>query len=145
MLLFVSHEGQKRLDVVGSNGASDIGNIALQMTKLIEENVVDKGIRSWIMPEFSTTTKSDKVVAAVLMMGAMQKYFSYFVAITCGIPSVTLLGKREDWADLVKKTRQVIPAGQRAGTVCAASPPGTQSFCRVLRQLDSTKALAFWG
>lgn len=40
--LFVSHEGQKRLDMVGSNGASDFGNIALQMTKLIEENVVDK-------------------------------------------------------------------------------------------------------
>jgi hypothetical protein len=36
-------------------------------------------------------------VASMTMMGAMQKYFTYESRTGCGFPSVTLLGKVEDW------------------------------------------------
>lgn len=42
-------------------------------------------------------------MAAALMMGAMQKYFSYGMALMCGIPSVTLLGEREDWEKILDR------------------------------------------
>ena len=64
--------------------------------RLLEENVVDTGLREWIILDFSTTTRDDRVVAGVLMMGTLQKYFSYMFSIVCGIPSVTLLGTEED-------------------------------------------------
>jgi hypothetical protein len=44
---------------------------------LIAKNVVDPELRTWIMPDFSTTEESDSVVAAILMMGALQQYFEY--------------------------------------------------------------------
>lgn len=43
------------------------------MSFQIEKNVVDKELREWIMPAFSTTTEHDVVVASVLLMGVVQK------------------------------------------------------------------------
>ncbi|RJE24910.1 hypothetical protein PHISCL_02742 [Aspergillus sclerotialis] len=59
------------------------------MTEIIEEIVVDPELRTCVMPVFSTTTSSDKVVAADLMMDALQKYFKYEMTLQCGIPSAT--------------------------------------------------------
>ena len=67
------------------------------MGRLLEKNIVDPELREWIIPDFSTTTRDDRVVASVLMMGTLQKYFSYTLSIVCGLPSVTLLGTEEDW------------------------------------------------
>jgi hypothetical protein len=57
---------------------------------MIAKNVIDPELRTWIMPAFSTTMNSDKVVAAILIMGAMQQYFQFKFKLICGIPSVTL-------------------------------------------------------
>ena len=69
---------------------------AEEMERVLEENVVDQGLREWIMPDFSTRRRDDRVVASVLMMGLLQKYFSYTFSIVCGILFVTLLGTEED-------------------------------------------------
>ncbi|PLB39781.1 DUF4419 domain-containing protein [Aspergillus candidus] len=142
---FVSHEGQQELEDTGGDGGLDFGNMALRMTKLIEEKVVDKEFRSWIMPDFSTTTESDKVVAAVLMMGAMQKYFSYFVAITCGIPSATLLGERKDWADLVKKLDKLYQLGDEPARFAQLLRPVLNHFVLTFDSPDSITVRNFWG
>jgi hypothetical protein len=47
------------------------------MAAEIQENVLDPDLRAWVTPAFSTTTEDDRVVSAVLTMGAMQEYFSY--------------------------------------------------------------------
>jgi hypothetical protein len=47
------------------------------MAAEIQENVLDPDLRAWVTPGFSTTTEDDRVVSAVLTMGAMQEYFSY--------------------------------------------------------------------
>lgn len=72
---FVDHEGQKHLTVVagGTIHSVDVGQLAIQLTELIQENVVDPELRDWVMPSFSTTTTTDQIVAAVIMMGTMQK------------------------------------------------------------------------
>lgn len=56
---------------------TDFGICAEEMGRLLEKNVVDPELRQWIIPDFSTTRRDDRVVASVLMMGTLQKYFSY--------------------------------------------------------------------
>lgn len=92
---FVAHEGQKELKVtaIGTIDSVDIGALARQMTGLIQDNVKDPDLRDWIMPAFSTTIVNNRTTAAVLMMGSLQAYFHYVMEISCGIPTITLLGE----------------------------------------------------
>ncbi len=65
---FVAHEGQKELEIkaAGSTYSADFGAMARRMTELMSANVVDPELRPWIMPAFSTTTETDKVVASII-------------------------------------------------------------------------------
>ncbi|PKY06059.1 hypothetical protein P168DRAFT_310165 [Aspergillus campestris IBT 28561] len=144
---FVAHEGQKELEVydVGTVETVDFGRLALHMTRFIEKNVVDKDLRSWIMPDFSTTTKSDKVVGAILMMGALQKYFSYKMSLSCGIPSVTLLGEREDWARMVTKIDKLRQLGDEPARFAQLLRPVLNHFVASFDRPDAPDVLTFWS
>jgi hypothetical protein len=103
---FVEHEGKKELivDVRPTPlEAMNMGALAQKFTRLIKENIVDNELREWVMPNFSTTTDEDKTVAAVVMMGTLQKYFEYIALCGCGFPSVTLLGEKADWEAIRKR------------------------------------------
>ncbi|PLN82437.1 hypothetical protein BDW42DRAFT_166821 [Aspergillus taichungensis] len=144
---FVSHEGQKELEVVdvGTLATADFGKMALRMTRLIEKNVVDEELRNWIMPDFSTTTKSDEVVAAILMMGALQKYFSYKMTLLCGIPSVTLLGEREDWARMVTKLDKLRQLGDEPARFAQLLRPVLNHFVASFDRPNAPDVLSFWN
>jgi hypothetical protein len=107
---FVSHEGQKELGVEQGMHPddADYGKFAMQMAEEIGRHVVDPDLVPWILPDFTTTTDTDRVAGAVLLMGAMQRYFTYsFDCCTCGIPSVTLLGTRADWEQLQQRVGRI--------------------------------------
>lgn len=74
----------------------DFAKFAKEMSCAIEDHILDKRLREWIMPAFSTTTDNDKVIASIVFMGAMIKYFTYGGMTSCGLPSVTLLGEKSD-------------------------------------------------
>eukprot|EP01132_Coremiostelium_polycephalum_P002233 gene2233-2753_t len=78
-------------------------DLTLEMTELIAGNIKDSSIRDWTIPNFSTTTQSDKVIGAVVLMSVFQKFFTYTHMGRCGLPRVTLLGTEHDWIDI--KTR----------------------------------------
>ena len=68
---FVAHEGKKKLvliipitplDKIDWDSAGD------GMTDLLDDNLVDKDLATWIIPQFSTTTRVDKTVSAMLFM-----------------------------------------------------------------------------
>lgn len=61
--LFVAHEEQEDLEVTcgGNIESADFGALAVEMTMLIEKNVVDPEFRNWIVPQFKTTTEVDSV------------------------------------------------------------------------------------
>jgi len=83
---FVAHEGKKELWITYDTGdrySVDFGVFAKEMSHLLQQNVVDPDLRNWVMPAFSTTTNHDTVIASILMMGAMQKYFSYGCGMLC--------------------------------------------------------------
>ncbi|KAH3760612.1 CDP-alcohol phosphatidyltransferase [Pelomyxa schiedti] len=110
---FVSHSGQKELVVFGSGTlyTAAYENLCNMMSVEIEKNLVDPTVREWIIPGFTTTTFTDKVVGAAMLMSAMQKYFSYRMCLECGIPKVTLLGTPEDWIALKQRAQKLSTYG----------------------------------
>jgi hypothetical protein len=52
------------------------------------------------------------VIASILMMGAMQTFFGYKVRICCGLPSVTLLGSKNDWQLILTRLEKIKTWGQ---------------------------------
>ncbi|KAM0251650.1 hypothetical protein ACHAQJ_008110 [Trichoderma viride] len=112
--LFVEHEGQKELVVNLSPQTMenlDIAFAAILFAQLIQDNVVDPELESWILPDFSTTTSNDISVAAMVMMATTKAYFEYSLLCGCGFPSVTLLGKREDWVNLRERVLKLATFG----------------------------------
>ncbi|KAI9373943.1 hypothetical protein BJX61DRAFT_500959 [Aspergillus egyptiacus] len=145
--VFVSHEGQKELTVTaaGTIRSVDVGALAVEMTKLIDESLVDKEFRDWLLPDFTTTTRSDTVVAAVLMMGTLQKYFTYTMQLTCGIPAVTLLGEQEDWEKLVKRLDRLPALGEEPARFAELLRSVLGFFVASFETPEAPEVLDFWS
>jgi len=111
--LFVDHEGSKNLVVVGVGTIQSVNWDALisQMSEKIATNTKSE-IQQWIEPEFSTTTPEIKTVGSVVLMGAMQKYFSYKFELRCGLPGVTMLGTLTDWQNIRQRIDKLLEFNQ---------------------------------
>jgi hypothetical protein len=144
---FVAHEGKKELwiECDGSVNSWDFGLIAERMGQLIAQNVVDPELHEWIMPQFTTTTETDTVVASVLMMGALQKYFSYGSYSRCGIPSVTLLGVKEDWQTLLERLEKLQVLGNEPMQFYTLLKPVLTRFVRTFDDPESDGIKDFWS
>ncbi|KAK8007642.1 hypothetical protein PG989_001632 [Apiospora arundinis] len=144
---FVVHEGQKELTVVDCNSidCADFGRMAQHMTHLIQENVIDPDLRDWILPSFSTTTDTDKVVGSILFMGTMQAYFTYRYCVKCGIPSVTLMGDIEDWKDILARLDKIDQMGAEPAHFATMVRAVIRMFVRSFEQPAAAEVLDFWN
>ncbi|KAL9094957.1 MAG: hypothetical protein Q9165_002907 [Trypethelium subeluteriae] len=143
---FVEHKGRKKLVVErhGSIETVDIGEMSIEMSNLIQANVKDRDLQKWIMPKFTTTREEDIVVAAVLMMGAMQKYFEYGFTFCCGIPSVTLRGTREDWLEMFRRLKKLKELGEEPAEFYAVLKPILSFFVRSFDEPNNPQVIDFW-
>ncbi|KAL6852030.1 hypothetical protein J3F83DRAFT_771831 [Trichoderma novae-zelandiae] len=111
---FVDHQGKKQL-VVDTGPRSplsvDFSELAQVFRDLIQENVVDPDLTSWILPNFSTTTSEDITTTTIVMMATTKEYFEFILMGGCGFPSVTLLGMRADWVKLLEKVARLATYG----------------------------------
>ncbi|ODM22294.1 hypothetical protein SI65_03140 [Aspergillus cristatus] len=131
--LFVKHQGQKELKVFSNlilEQGVDIGELAVDMASLIEEHLADPELRTLIMPAFSTTTGTDRVVAATLMMG--------------GPFRMTLLGNREDWAQLVTKLDKIPRLGKEPANFTRILQPVLEGFVACFDRPDDPAVIDFW-
>ena len=115
---FVAHEGKKRLVVVvdesftpslGSRTFDTFDTAATpdrwerevfpELSAQIKAHIGAE-THAAVAGEFSTTTPAARAAHEIALMAAMKHYFSYGMVTKCGIPAVTLLGTREDWAGL---------------------------------------------
>lgn len=119
----------------------DVGKIAVKMTGHMQKFVNDEELRDWFLPSFTTTSDNDIVVAAVVMMGTLQEYFSYVAATACGIPSVTLLGERSDWVELVAKLGNIRTFGEEPSLFASLLKPVLGSFVASFDHPDSSQTL----
>ncbi|KAM0189099.1 hypothetical protein ACHAPI_010244 [Fusarium lateritium] len=144
---FVSHDGQKDLMVseVGTVKTVHFGPLATYLTHEMSKNMIDPELREWIIPAFATTTDTDKVTAAVLMMGSMQKYFTYTFMLTCGIPSVTLLGSKMDWKDIRVRLDKLREFGEESVTFANLLVPIIDHFVRSFEAPQAPEVLDFWS
>jgi hypothetical protein len=120
---FVAHKGKKAL-ILRAPGEVDMGKMTRNMTKLIDQNIVDPTLCEWILPSFTTTTLDDEAVATAIMMGTLKQYFEYlYDATTCGVPSVTLLGEQSDWEDIQRRLEKLEEYGEEPTMFCAMLRP----------------------
>ncbi|KAK3692611.1 hypothetical protein B0T22DRAFT_369012 [Podospora appendiculata] len=126
----------------------DHGLLAYQMAKLLSTRLQDPSLLDFILPTFSTTTKADQTVASVILLGTMQKYFTYSWGTRCGIPSVTLLGEADDWDEMAARCADRLGAGD-----FGAAParwyyrllgPVLAGFVETFRDPDGRAARQFW-
>ncbi|KAH8170539.1 hypothetical protein LIA77_09320 [Sarocladium implicatum] len=146
--VFVAFEGKKEI-VVQVEAASiddvDVGLMAVLMTKGMQKVIVDEGLRAWILPDFTTTQPADTATAAVLMMGVLQKYFAYTIQVLCGLPSVTLLGEREDWVKIRKRLDRLKGWGEEAVTFSERLKVVLDHFVLSFDEPTSERAKEFWN
>lgn len=104
---FVDHAGQKMLTVrrdefVKGAEDNDWPSTFDEFSRQINEHIGDTN-HARLVAEFSTTGAIEKAANEIVMMGALQSYFTYSVMTLCGIPEVQLEGTPEDWASLVEQ------------------------------------------
>lgn len=144
---FVNFEGQKTLVIEYENSTRftvDYADFAHRINDLLEANIVDPGLRQWITPSFTTTTQLDKTVSAIVMMGTLQKYFKYISMCSCGIPSVTLLGERADYEQILGRLDRLCQYGEEPTEFCRLLKPVLQNFVRTFDEPDHAEVLSFW-
>ena len=143
---FVAHEGKKELVVtaVGDRYTVDFGWMSREMGDLLAKEVVDKTLVEWIVPDFSTTTVTDKTVGCMIMMATLKAYFSYTFELRCGIPRVTLEGTKEDWEKLRGKADKLKEYGIECIAWYHLLVPVLDAFVRAFDEPDGSDNIEFW-
>ncbi|MFT3880379.1 MAG: DUF4419 domain-containing protein [Gemmatales bacterium] len=110
--MFVKHQGKAKLlvrrdDFIKGSPENPWGEVFPEFTRQIREHVGDD-THDFFVANFSTTGKVEKAAYEVVLMDAMQSYFTYEVHTLCGIPAITLEGTPEDWHNLLERV-QMLP------------------------------------
>ncbi|KAJ7122194.1 hypothetical protein C8R44DRAFT_852922 [Mycena epipterygia] len=144
---FVAHEGKRELVIIaeGTRYTLDFGAMSRQMVGLLEKNVVDPGLRAWVLPTFTTTTENDTTVAAMLMMATLKAYFDYvYSGIYCGIPRVTLEGEKADWEDILGRLEKLKEYGVQTIAWYHLLVPVISRFVKSFDEPNSPESVKFW-
>ncbi|KAF2420019.1 hypothetical protein EJ08DRAFT_673273 [Tothia fuscella] len=137
---FVDHKGQKALEIdvrPASIWSVTMGQLAYAMTSLMQQNLRDPELRDWILPAFSTTTEHDTSVASMVVMAALQNYFSFNLSGGCGFPSVTLEGEKADWEKILSRVKQLPKYGEQTMEWTVLLVPILKKFISSFDPLDS--------
>lgn len=104
--IFVAHEGRPKLVVDArpdTIGTVDLGAVAEQLATIVKGRLKDPRVATTLLPSFTTTTPHDRGTAAMAFLGTMKEFLGYGAVFGCSFPSVTLLGERSDWADMLQR------------------------------------------
>ncbi|KAI0325948.1 hypothetical protein GY45DRAFT_1329621 [Cubamyces sp. BRFM 1775] len=135
---FVSHDGQQSLYV---ELTGDYGELARKFVVEMEKHISDNTLSEWILPDFTTTTLKDYTVCSVLMMATCKAYFKFYGGITCGFPSVTLEGTKEDWQRLLYRTHRLYEFGDQPAVWAEMLRP---ILSRFVAAFDGNPGVPFW-
>ena len=107
--LLVFHEGKKDLvvnsnnDVLSPNGDWEL--LLNDFSACIAENTKSE-LADLMIADFTTTGITERIASQISLMDVVKEYFNFLnVAISCGIPSITLKGSPGDWQKVLDKAR----------------------------------------
>jgi len=147
--MFVAHEGKKKLRTqwYGTRYTQDYGEWAQAFAALLRKNVLDPSFCDFILPNFSTTTSNDTIIASVMMMSTLKAYFSYYGMIDCGIPAITLQGEQKDYMMMLSRLDRLDTLGEEPRAFALLLRPILRQF---IAAFDAVKAgsqpdIEFWG
>ncbi|KAJ6552859.1 hypothetical protein B0H19DRAFT_949997 [Mycena capillaripes] len=143
-LLHANFVAPRDLEVTGDIPL-DVGKLSRQLEHLIHKNVVDPGLRDWILPNFSTTTDNDTTVGSMLMMATTKKCFDYKISFLCGIPRVTLDGERRDWELIIQRLEKLKEYGIQIIAWYHLLFPVILRLVQAFDEPNSPDNLDFWG
>lgn len=138
--LFVEHDGRKEIVVTGSSWEEMLESFGEE----IQGRVKTPWLLDWATPSFTTSTTNDTLTATVLLMGMLQQYFTYEALMICGLPRITLLGTRADWAALLLKLDRLSAFGPEPASYAETLRPILTRFVRTWDEPGSEEVKAFW-
>ena len=105
----VRHEGKipisiRRDDFVKGSPENPWAEAIKELTKKVAEQIGSEF--ALFEPAFTTTGPVERAAAGVVLLDAMQSYFTYDVQTLCGIPTVSLEGIPEDWQAVADRAEQ---------------------------------------
>jgi hypothetical protein len=103
---FVQHQGKpviviRRDDFVKASPENPWPEVFAEFSSRIREHIGDA--HGLIVADFSTTGPVERAASEVVLLDAMQAFFSYELHTACGIPSITLEGTVEDWMAIARR------------------------------------------
>lgn len=104
----VRHAGKLRIrvtrdDFVKGSPENPWPEVFAAFTEQVREHLGDS--YHMLVADFSTTGPAERAAAEVVLLDAMQSYFSYEFQTVCGIPAVTLEGTGADWQALAARVQ----------------------------------------
>lgn len=97
--VFVYHSGKKELKTYDISLEDFLTNMSTQIDANIQTPLD-------LESDFSTSTKTTKIISSISKMATFKKYFTYSLELLCGIRSVTLEGTLDDWILLKNKVEK---------------------------------------
>ena len=103
---FVQHTGKVPIEVRRDDFIK--GSLENPWSEVIDEICKEVGkhigsMQDLFIPNFSTTSATDRTVAAITLLDAVESFFEYRFYSLCGIPEITLEGTVEDWETLADR------------------------------------------
>ncbi|KAK4227146.1 hypothetical protein QBC38DRAFT_478438 [Podospora fimiseda] len=139
--LFVPHQGKETIFIEDETWT----RVLLRFKDEIQNRVKTPWLSEFILPNFTTTTQNDIMTANILMMGLMKSYFRYEGGIICGLPSVTLLGTKQDWSKLQEKLNYLPQFGAEPAAYKTRLDPIFKRFVSTFDEPDSPETIKFWN
>lgn len=139
--LFVNFQGKEEIVVKDITWSNVIAAFATEIQKRVKTD----WLLGWVTPGFSTSTRNDNMTATVLMMGLVQHYFEFTGGIICGIPSVTLLGTKNDWVKLYKKLDHLADFGDEPKQFANNLKPILSRFVQTWDEPTTPAVKSFWA
>jgi hypothetical protein len=103
---FVRHQGKVKIEVrrddfIKGSPENPWEEVLGAFSACIREHIGPA--HDLFLPCFSTTGLVERTAAEIVLLDAMQSYFTYVLKTICGIPAITLEGTREDWQALADR------------------------------------------
>jgi hypothetical protein len=112
---FVKHSGKLRIEVrrddfIKRSPENPWPEVVGELTDRVREHIGD-ATHDLLLPAFSTTGPVERAAAQIVLLDAVQSYFSYCCITMCGIPQIVLEGASDDWQSLVDRTQTLARFG----------------------------------